>query len=101
MEKYADLRWDLVLSAEIFGRYKPDRETYLGAFGMLDLAPQQVMMVASHNFDLAAAQKLGLRTAFVLRPTESGPTQSHDLKPEGEWDIVSRSLEEIADQLGV
>ncbi len=30
-------------------------------------------MVAAHNGDLKAAQQLGLKTAFVPRPTEHGP----------------------------
>jgi Haloacid dehalogenase-like hydrolase len=66
-------------SAELFDHYKPDREVYLGAVEMLDLRPEQVMMAASHNFDLAAAQKLGLKTGFVLPPMESGPSQTHGL----------------------
>src|SRR4051794_242507 len=46
MAKHAGLPWDLVLSAELFEHYKPDREVYLGAARLLGLAPAQVMMVA-------------------------------------------------------
>ena len=65
MAKFAGLPWDLILSAELFEHYKPDPETYLGAAKLLCLPPEQVMMVAAHNQDLKAAQKLGLKTAFV------------------------------------
>ena len=41
------------------------------------------MMVAAHNHDLKAAQKLGLKTAFVARPTEYGPLQKYDFEAEG------------------
>src|ERR1700675_1883342 len=75
MAKFAGLPWDLVMSAELFEHYKPDPETYLGAARLLCLPPEQVMMVAAHNHDLKAAQKLGLKTAFVARPTEYGPLQ--------------------------
>jgi 2-haloalkanoic acid dehalogenase type II len=61
MAKFAGLPWDLVMSAELFEHYKPDPETYLGAAKLLCLPPEQVMMVAAHNHDLKAAQKLGLR----------------------------------------
>src|SRR4051794_12698703 len=46
MAKNAGLPWDLVLSAELFEHYKPDREIYLGAARLLGLKPAQVMMVA-------------------------------------------------------
>ena len=59
MGKFAGMPWDLILSAELFEHYKPDPETYLGAAKLLCLPPEQVMMVAAHNNDLKAAQKLG------------------------------------------
>jgi len=100
MAKAAGLPWDLILSAEIFQHYKPDRETYLGAAGLLGLAPEEVMLVAAHNSDLAAAQRFGLATCFVPRPTEYGPLQSRDLAAEGDWTLVIRDLNDLADRLG-
>jgi 2-haloacid dehalogenase len=100
MAKHAGLPWDLVLSAELFEHYKPDREVYLGAARLLGLKPEQVMMVAAHNNDLEAAKRLGLKTAFVARPTEYGPLQVRDFKAEGEWDIVAKDFNEVADRMG-
>ncbi len=73
MAKRAGLPWDAVLSAELFGHYKPDAEVYDGAARLLGLAPGQVLMVAAHIDDLVAARGRGLRTAFVHRPHEFGP----------------------------
>jgi 2-haloacid dehalogenase len=100
MAKFAGLPWDLVLSAELFEHYKPDPETYLGAARLLGLPPQQVMMVAAHNNDLKAAQKVGLKTAFVARPTEYGPLQKYDFEAKGDWDIVAKDFTEIAARMG-
>jgi len=100
MAKFAGLPWDLVLSAELFEHYKPDSETYLGAAKLLCLPPEQVMMVAAHNNDLKAAQKLGLKTAFVARPTEYGPHQKYDFEAKGDWDIVAKDFTGIADRMG-
>jgi 2-haloacid dehalogenase len=100
MAKHAGLPWDLVLSAELFEHYKPDREVYLGAARLLGLKPEQVMMVAAHNNDLEAAKRLGLKTAFVARPTEYGPLQVRDFKAEGDWDVVAGDFNEIADRMG-
>ena len=100
MAKRARLPWDVILSAELFGHYKPDPEVYDGACRLLDLAPPQVMMVAAHNGDLRAASARGLRTGFVARPTEYGPTQGKDLAADGAWDVVCASFAGLADALG-
>jgi 2-haloacid dehalogenase len=70
MAKRGGLPWDAVLGAEPTRAYKPDPEAYLASCRMLDVTPDQTLMVAAHNHDLAAARACGLRTAFVLRPTE-------------------------------
>jgi 2-haloacid dehalogenase len=100
MAKRAGLPWDLILSGELFEGYKPEPKVYLGAARLLDLPPSRVMMVAAHNGDLAAASALGLRTAFVRRPTEYGPAQTTDLTPSQKWDYSADSMEALADRLG-
>jgi 2-haloacid dehalogenase len=100
MAKFARLPWDVILSAELFEHYKPDPETYLGAARLLCLTPEQVMMVAAHNHDLKAAQKLGLKTAFVARPTEYGPLQKYDFEAKGDWDVVAKDFGDLATRLG-
>jgi 2-haloacid dehalogenase len=100
MAKFAKLPWDVILSAELFEHYKPDAETYLGAARLLCLPPAQVMMVAAHNHDLKAAQKLGLKTAFVARPTEYGPLQKYDFEAKGDWDVVAKDFGELAQRVG-
>src|SRR5439155_1281393 len=70
MAKNAGLPWDCVLSAELFGHYKPDPEVYQGAARLLGLPPGELMMVAAHPRDLEAAQRVGLKTAYVPRPLE-------------------------------
>ncbi len=100
LAKHAGLPWDLILSAELFKHYKPDRQVYLGAAKLLGLRPQQVMLVAAHNYDLAAARACGLKTGFVPRITEYGPHQKEDFKAESDWDLVVADLNDLADRLG-
>lgn len=100
MARAAGLPWDMVFSTELFRHYKPDPEAYLGACALLRLDPAQVMLCAAHNSDLAAAQRLGLRTAFIPRPDEYGPHQVRDFRAEGAWDLVVDSIEELAARLG-
>lgn len=100
LAKYSGLPWDVIMSAELFRHYKPDPETYLGSAKLLGLKPGQVMLVAAHNDDLAAAQKMGLKTCFVPRVTEYGPHQRRDFKADGDWDYVVRDFVDLAGQLG-
>jgi 2-haloacid dehalogenase len=100
MAKHAGLPWDLILSAELAKHYKPDREAYLTAVTLLELKPEEVMMCAAHSNDLKAARSFGLRTAFIHRPKEYGPTrQADDAKP-GDFDFVSADIIDLASQLG-
>lgn len=96
LAKFAELPWDVVFGCDLFRHYKPDPETYLGACGLLNLRPDQVMLVAAHNYDLTAARKLGLRTAFIPRLTEYGSAQTTDLKAEQAWDVVASDFVDLA-----
>ncbi len=100
MAKRAGLPWDVILSAELFRRYKPDRQTYLGAAELLSLDPAELMLVAAHNDDLSAAADLGLATAFVPRPAEGGPRQQENLAPARDYTVVATDLTDLASQLG-
>jgi 2-haloacid dehalogenase len=94
LAKKARLPWDLILSSELVRHYKPDPETYLMAPDLLDLRPEQVMMVAAHPHDLRAARKNGLRTAYVPRPLEFGPGMEAE-PPDPSFDLVAKDFIEL------
>jgi 2-haloacid dehalogenase len=100
LARYGGLPWDAVFSAELFGHYKPDAEAYDGAVRLLGLAPQQVLMVAAHLDDLAAARDRGLRTAYVYRPAEHGPDAPPRAATDPAADLSVASLVELAGRLG-
>jgi 2-haloacid dehalogenase len=100
MAKRAGLPWDCILSAEVFRKYKPDPATYLGVAQVFDLAPREVMLVAAHQSDLAAARACGLQTAYIERPREFGPTQPKDVSPHPDNTLHAASLIALADMLG-
>lgn len=101
MAKNAGLPWDCVISAELFGHYKPDPEAYLGCARLLDVAPEELMLVATHPYDLRAARACGLRTGYVVRPLEHGPGHPLPEVADGEFDFVAQDFEDLARQLGV
>lgn len=101
MAKRAGIPWDLILSAELSGHYKPAEKAYLRAVDLLDVAPNRVMMVAAHEMDLAAASKAGLRTAYVHRPLEWGPDEpsSMNASSDSTAEIAADDFVELADIL--
>ena len=100
MAKRAGLPWDCILSAEVFRTYKPDPAVYLGAARIFDVPPAQVMLVAAHQDDLAAARACGLATAYIERPLEFGAAQVKDVSPDPANTWHARDLLDLAAQLG-
>jgi 2-haloacid dehalogenase len=78
MAKRAGLPWDCVLSAEVFKAYKPDPRTYVGA----------------------AARMCGLRTGYIERPLEFGPSRPKDVSPQPDNTLHARDIGGLADLLG-
>lgn len=100
LSKQAALPWDCILSAETFHAYKPDPRTYGGVARVFDVAPAQVMLVATHHDDLAAARACGLRTAYIERPLEYGAKHPKDEQTVAANDLHARDLLALADLLG-
>ncbi|MCE2917165.1 MAG: haloacid dehalogenase type II [Rubrivivax sp.] len=100
LARHGGLPWDAIFSAELFGHYKPDPETYLGACRLLGLQPAQVLMVAAHPSDLRGAAAAGLATAYVPRPAEQGPGGMMEPWTAGEFDLVAHDFIDLASQLG-
>jgi 2-haloacid dehalogenase len=98
LARHAKLRFDTIFSAETFRHYKPDPETYLGAAALLGCEPGETMLVAAHESDLRAAAANGLRTAFVRRPAEYGPSARAAQHPEG-FDYAVDGLDALLDEL--
>ena len=100
MAKRAGLPWDCVLSAEVFRAYKPSPKAYLGVAQVFDLAPGEVMLVAAHHDDLAAARSCGLQSAYIERPLEFGAGRPKDVSadPANTWH--AKDFLDLANQLG-
>jgi 2-haloacid dehalogenase len=99
LSRHGGLQWDAVLSAELYRAYKPQPEVYIGAAATFDLQPSQVMLVAAHHDDLAAARACGLQTAYVERPLEFGAGHVKDVSPVAANTLHARDFGHLADQL--
>lgn len=96
LSKNVDLTWHGILSAHAVGVKKPDPKVYWMAQAKTGHRPDELLMVASHLYDLRAAKAEGFKTAYVQRPGEDGDPTNED-----HFDYVVRDFEELADRLGV
>jgi 2-haloacid dehalogenase len=94
------LHWDAVISCEMLDVYKPRPEAYQRAARLLQLEPNNILMVACHNFDLNAARGVGYRACFVRRPDEWGPAGPPDPIPDPATDLIVSDFAQLAEQMG-
>jgi 2-haloacid dehalogenase len=97
LARHGDLRFDCLLSAELAGAYKPAPAVYATAASLLDLQPDELMLVAAHPWDLEGARNAGLRTAFVHRPLEYGV--GSPLREDPDADISVLDLHQLSTRL--
>lgn len=96
MAKHAGLPWDTILGADIFKAYKPMPEVYLGACELLGVKPKRAMLVAAHDYDLDAARRCGLKTAYIHRDHAHDPSKADSPRLTSKWDVSAGDLIELA-----
>ncbi len=99
LSKKAKLKWNVILSGEHFGCYKPNPVVYQTAARELKLEPSEILLVASHKYDLKAAQACGYKTAYIFRPLEFRAIEEGQEPTEGEFDFVTTSIDDLAEAL--
>jgi 2-haloacid dehalogenase len=57
-----------VISVDEVGKFKPDPAPYLHTASLMDVAIDEMVMVASHDWDCAGAMAVGAEAVFVKRP---------------------------------
>ena len=85
--------FDHVLSVDTARCYKPHPDAYDVAVDALGATPDQLRLVAAHDWDVTGAMRAGLKAAFVARGKAT-------LSPAGERpDIVGKDLADVAQQI--
>lgn len=92
--------WDCIVSCEMIGSYKPNPEAYATCARWIGCRPDEIVMVACHNFDLLAARQVGFRSAFVRRPDEWGAAGPPDPDPDPAHDLVVDDFGQLAAEFG-
>lgn len=97
--KAAGVQWDGILSCEFMGYYKPSLQAYLKGTGLLGLKPEQSMMVAAHEGDLAAARSAGMHTAHVKVPEKDSMSEGFGEPEKTGFDIEAGDFETLCEKL--
>jgi 2-haloacid dehalogenase len=63
--------FDMILSVDSVGRFKPHRSVYEGAASALGVSTQEMTMVAAHDWDIAGAIAAGCSGVFIERPGQT------------------------------
>ena len=96
MAKHAGLPWDTILGADVPCAYKPMPKVYLHACELLGVKPEQAMLVAAHPYDLDAARRCGLQTAYVVRANAQDPSKATQAQQTAGWDYTASDLIELS-----
>jgi 2-haloalkanoic acid dehalogenase type II len=81
--RHMDVEFDGVTVAEDCRSYKPSDPPFAHALHAIDVPPEQVLHVAfGFKYDIAAANRHGMRTAWVNRRRQPAPG---DERPDHEW----------------
>ena len=93
--KHAGISWDGILSCEFLSHYKPMPQSYQQCASLLRLEPQEVMMVAVHPMDLAAAAHAGLKTGYVKPKLDEAGSQGDPAS----FDVVADNYADFVAQM--
>ncbi|MDN2661901.1 haloacid dehalogenase type II [Psychromonas sp. 14N.309.X.WAT.B.A12] len=85
--------FDGSLTVQNLQTFKPDLKVYQWAEKEMEVAPEDAMLIAAHAWDIAGADKVGWKTAYILRPGKALYPLAN--KP----DLTGKDLIEIAKQL--
>ena len=94
-EKKIGIDFHAIFSAETVGQFKPHPSVYRFAAKNLNLEPNEIMMVASHSFDILGARHSGFRAAYVNR--YDLPYDESNFEP----DIVSEDFNKLCIKLNL
>ncbi|RAH65391.1 haloacid dehalogenase [Aspergillus aculeatinus CBS 121060] len=91
LTRSSGLRFDMLFSSQLLGVYKPRAEAYRRGLELVQLRPEEVVLVAAHAYDLRGAQKVGMRTVYVHRWTDDVDEDMEMVK--GEFDAFLEGME--------
>ncbi|KAJ3893826.1 HAD-like domain-containing protein [Lentinula edodes] len=78
----SQLSFHALFSSQLLGFTKPDPKMYQKVLELLNLEAKECIMVAAHAYDLRAAAKIGIKTAYIHRTTEDPEEDMQQVRSE-------------------
>jgi 2-haloalkanoic acid dehalogenase type II len=96
--KSSGLSFDMLFSSELLGVYKPAPESYRQTLELVNVRPEESVMVAAHASDVRGGKEAGMRTVYVRRWTDDVYEDMEVVK--GENDYFLEDMTSLADVIG-
>jgi len=96
--KSSGLSFDMLFSSELMGVYKPAPESYRKTLELVNVRPEESVMVAAHASDVRGGKGAGMRTVYVRRWTDDVYEDMEIVK--GENDYFLEDMTSLADVVG-
>ncbi|MCJ1309066.1 hypothetical protein MMC25_002721 [Agyrium rufum] len=97
--KSSGLKFDMLFSSELLGIYKPAPESYRKTLELVNVKPEETVMVAAHTADVGGAKKAGMRTVYIHRWTDDINEDMEAIKTKYDYFLEDMStLVEVIDR---
>ena len=96
--KSSGLAFNMLFSSELLGVYKPAPESYRKALQLVNVKPEESVMVATHAYDLRGAKEAGMKAVYIQRWTDDIEEDMAIVK--GENDFFLKDMTNLAEVIG-
>lgn len=96
--KSSGLSFNALFSSQLLGVYKPAPESYQKVLQLVQLKPEETVMVAAHAYDVRGAKEAGMRTIYIHRWTDDINEDMEVVK--GENDFFLEDMTDLAATVG-
>ncbi len=93
--KSSGLRFNVLFSSELLGVYKPAPESYRKALQLVNVKPDESVLVAARAYDVRGGKKAGMKTVYVHRWTDDIKEDMEVVK--GENDLFLEDMTSLAE----
>ena len=98
--KSSGLRFNMLFSSELLGVYKPAPESYRKALELVNVQPEESVIVAAHAYDLRGGKEAGMKTVYIHRWTDDTKEDMEVVKGGNEFFLEDMtSLAEVIGRL--
>ncbi|MCJ1431694.1 hypothetical protein MMC27_001049 [Xylographa pallens] len=98
--KSSGLTFNMLFSSELLGVYKPAPKSYSKTLELVNVQPEESVMVAAHTNDVRGAREAGMKTVYIHRWTDDINEDMEVIKKENDFFLENmRSLAEVIGRL--